>query len=153
MKLVAGIDSSTQSCKVLVVDAETGAVVREGRAPHPPGTSVDPTKWWEALLSAVMQAGGLEDVEAISVGAQQHGMVCLAKDGTIVRDALIWNDTSSAPQVKTLNDELGRDEWIRRTGLPLTVSFTVTKVRWLKDNEPENVARTEAVVLPHDYLT
>jgi xylulokinase len=153
MKLVAGIDSSTQSCKVLVVDAETGAVVREGRAPHPPGTSVDPTKWWEALLSAVMQAGGLEDVEAISVGAQQHGMVCLAKDGTVVRDALIWNDTSSAPQVKTLNDELGRDEWIRRTGLPLTVSFTVTKVRWLKDNEPENVARTEAVVLPHDYLT
>lgn len=153
MTLIAGIDSSTQSCKVIVVDAQTGRVVREGRAPHPPGTVVDPNRWWDALLSAVMQAGGLSDVSALSVGAQQHGMVCLAKDGTVVRDALLWNDTSSHPQVATLNDELGPDEWVRRTGLPLSVSFTVTKVRWLRDNEPDNVARTEAVVLPHDYLT
>lgn len=151
--LVAGIDSSTQSCKVIIRELETGRVVREGRAPHPPGTIVDPVAWWEAMLAAIQVAGGLDDVAAVSVGAQQHGMVCLAADGTVVRDALLWNDTSSAPQVASLNDELGVDEWVKRTGLPLTVSFTVTKVRWLRDNEPENVAKTVAVVLPHDYLT
>jgi xylulokinase len=153
MTLVAGIDSSTQSCKVIIRELETGRVVREGRAPHPPGTIVDPVAWWEAMLAAIQVAGGLDDVVAVSVGAQQHGMVCIAADGTVVRDALLWNDTSSHPQVDSLNKELGADEWVRRTGLPLSVSFTVTKVRWLRDNEPDNVARTAAVVLPHDYLT
>lgn len=151
--LVAGIDSSTQSCKVIIRDLESGHVVREGRAPHPPGTIVDPVAWWDAMLAAIQIAGGFDDVSAVSIGAQQHGMVCLAADGTVVRDALLWNDTSSHPQVASLNDELGADEWVKRTGLPLSVSFTVTKVRWLRDNEPGNVTRTAAVVLPHDYLT
>lgn len=153
MTLVAGVDSSTQSCKVVVRDLDTGRVIREGRAPHPAGTSVDPTLWWNAMLSAVQAAGGFEDVEAISVGAQQHGMIALDQHGNVLRDALMWNDTSSAQQVKTLNSELGAEEWIRRTGLPLAVSFTVTKVRWLRDNEPENAKKTRAVILPHDYLT
>jgi xylulokinase len=153
MTLVAGVDSSTQTCKVIVRDLETGRIVREGRAPHPPGTVVNPDLWWDALLAAIQAAGGLDDVEAMSVGAQQHGMVCLDANGSVVRDALLWNDTSSHPQVASLNEELGADEWVRRTGLPLTVSFTVTKIRWLRDNEPENADRTEAVALPHDYLT
>ncbi len=153
MTLVAGIDSSTQSCKVIIRDLETGRVVREGRATHPPGTIVDPNKWWDALLEAIADAGGFEDVSALSVGAQQHGMVLIDKGGKIVRDALLWNDTSSHPQVASLNKELGFDEWVKRTGLPLTVSFTVTKVRWVRDNEPESVDRTAAVALPHDWLT
>ncbi|HWO68153.1 MAG TPA: xylulose kinase, partial [Umezawaea sp.] len=77
MVLVAGIDSSTQSCKVVVRDAETGALVREGRAAHPSGTEVDPAAWWAALGLAVEAAGGLDDVAGVSVAAQQHGMVCL----------------------------------------------------------------------------
>lgn len=153
MTLVAGIDSSTQSCKVVVRELETGRTIRQGTAPHPPGTAVDPAKWWDALLTAVQRAGGLMDVEALSVGAQQHGMIALDNTGKVLRDALMWNDTSSHAQVDSLNEELGRDEWIRRTGLPLAVSFTVTKVRWLRDNEPENAEKTEAVILPHDYLT
>lgn len=153
MTLVAGIDSSTQSCKVIVRDLETGRVVRKGRAPHPPGAAVDPTVWWNALLTAVQDAGGLHDVEAISVAAQQHAMVCLDDQGHVLRDALLWNDTGSAPQVVDLKRELGADEWVRRTGLPLAVSYTATKLRWLRDNEPENARRTAAVVLPHDYLT
>ena len=153
MTLIAGVDSSTQSCKVVVRELETGRIVREGRAPHPPGTAVDPNLWWNAMLAAIAEAGGLMEVAAISVGAQQHGMVALDSQGNVIRDALMWNDTSSHPQVATLNEELGREEWIRRTGLPLAVSFTVTKVRWLRDNEPENARRTAAVVLPHDYLT
>ena len=77
MALVAGIDSSTQSCKVVICDADTGETVRSASSPHPDGTEVDPQLWWAALQAAITAAGGLDDVEAISVGAQQHGMVCL----------------------------------------------------------------------------
>jgi len=152
MTLVAGIDSSTQNTKVLVRNAETGEVVREGRAPHPVGTECHPDHWWDALMKAVEQAGGLEDVSALSVGAQQHGMVALDKDGNVIRDAILWHDTGCAEQVIDLNNELG-DEWVKRTGLPLSVSFTAPKVRWLKDKEPENAAKTVAICLPHDWLT
>ena len=96
MPLVAGVDSSTQSCKVVVRDADTGALVRHGSARHPDGTEVDPQAWWDALRAAATAAGGLADVAAISVGAQQHGMVCLDGAGAVVRDALLWNDTRSA---------------------------------------------------------
>ena len=96
MTLVAGVDSSTQSCKVVIVDADTGAVVREGRAAHPDGTEVDPAAWWRALQEAIDAAGGLDDVAAWSIGGQQHGMVALDAEGRVVRDALLWNDTRSA---------------------------------------------------------
>src|SRR3954468_5784944 len=96
MTLVAGVDSSTQSCKVVVRNAESGALVREGRAPHPEGTEVDPAAWAAALDVAVDRAGGLDDVAAVAVGGQQHGMVCLDADGEVVRPALLWNDTRSA---------------------------------------------------------
>src|SRR4029450_14016483 len=105
MALVAGVDSSTQSCKVVVRDAETGALVREGRAAHPDGTEVHPAAWWAALQSAVDSAGGLDDVAAISVGAQQHGMVCLDESGNVVRPALLWNDTRSAQAARDLVNE------------------------------------------------
>ena len=73
--LVAGVDSSTQSCKVVIRDAETGRLVRQGRASHPHGTEVHPDVWWQALQTALEQAGGLADVAAVSVGGPQHGMV------------------------------------------------------------------------------
>ncbi|MBE7189171.1 FGGY family carbohydrate kinase, partial [Jatrophihabitans endophyticus] len=96
MTLVAGVDSSTQSCKVVVRDADSGALVRSGSAPHPDGTEVDPAAWWAALQAAIEAAGGLGDVAAVAVGGQQHGMVCLDESGAVVRDALLWNDTRSA---------------------------------------------------------
>src|SRR3982751_1740190 len=77
MTLVAGIDSSTQSCKVVIRDAETGKLVRQGRASHPDGTEVHPDAWWSALQQAIDDAGGLDDVAAASVAGQQHGMVVL----------------------------------------------------------------------------
>src|SRR5690348_18449192 len=97
MALVAGVDSWTQSCKVVIRDADSGALVREGRATHPDGTEVHPDAWWTALQEAVAAAGGLADVAAIAVGAQQHGMVTLDAQGDVVRPALLWNDTRSAP--------------------------------------------------------
>jgi len=154
MTLVAGVDSSTQSCKVVIRDAETGALVRSGRASHPDGTEIAPSHWWDALQTAVADAGGLDDVDAISVGGQQHGMVALDADGKVVRDALLWNDTRSAGAALDLTAELGGpDAWASAIGSTPVASFTGTKLRWLRDNEPENAARTAAVALPHDWLT
>jgi xylulokinase len=155
MTLVAGIDSSTQSCKVVVRDAATGVLVRSGRAPHPSGTSVDPEAWWTALQHAVADAGGLADVAAIAVAAQQHGMVCLDDDGLVVRDALLWNDTRSATAARELVEELpgGSAAWAEATGSVPVASFTVTKLRWLAEHEPSHAKRTAAVCLPHDWLS
>ncbi|WP_309117917.1 xylulokinase [Saccharothrix sp.] len=154
MTLVAGVDSSTQSCKVVVRDAETGALVREGRAAHPAGTEVDPAAWWDALQEAFRAAGGVDDVAAVSVAAQQHGMVCLDASGEVVRPALLWNDTRSAGAAADLVEELGgREKWAQAVGNVPVASLTVTKLRWLARNEPANAARTEAVCLPHDWLT
>lgn len=153
MALVLGVDSSTQSCKVVVIDTATGAVVRAGRAAHPDGTSVDPEAWWRALNSAIADAGGLDDVEAWSIGGQQHGMVALDASGEVIRDALLWNDTRSAQAASDLIAEFGRESLAERTGLVPVASFTITKLRWLRDAEPDNAARVAAVALPHDWLT
>jgi xylulokinase len=153
MTLVAGVDSSTQSCKVVVVDVESGAVLREGRASHPPTTIVDPEFWWQAMLLAIKRAGGLDGVSALSIGGQQHTPVFLGRSGEVVRESPLWNDTGSHPQVMALNRELGHAEWIRRTGLPITLSDTVSKVRWVRDVDPESAARTVAVAVVHDWLT
>ncbi len=153
MALVMGIDSSTQSCKVVITDAATGAVLREGRASHPDGTEVHPGAWWSALRAAITDAGGLADVEAWAIGGQQHGMVALDADGHVIRDALLWNDTRSAGAAAELIAEFGAEALAQRTGLVPVASFTITKLRWLRDNEPANAARVAAVALPHDWLT
>jgi xylulokinase len=151
--LVAGIDCSTQSTKILVCDAETGAVLRSGSASHPDATEVDPAVWAAALDTA--SAGGLlEDVAAIAVGGQQHGMVTLDEAGEVVRPALLWNDTRSAGAATDLIAELGGPEkWAEAVGSVPVASFTVTKLRWLATHEPENAARVAKVLLPHDWLT
>jgi xylulokinase len=153
-RLVAGVDSSTQSCKVVVTDAETGALVRSGQASHPDGTEVDPAAWHVALESAVAAAGGLDDVAALGVAGQQHGMICLDEDGTVVRPALLWNDTRSANAAVDLVAELGGPaKWAEAVGSVPVASFTVTKLRWLAEHEPDAAARTASVCVPHDYLT
>jgi len=153
MALVMGVDSSTQSCKVVMVDAGSGAIVRQGRASHPDGTAVDPAAWWNALQAAVAEAGGMDDVAAWAIGGQQHGMVALDAEGRVVRDALLWNDTRSAGAAADLVREFGADRLAQRTGLVPVASFTITKLRWLRDAEPDNAARVAAVALPHDWLT
>ncbi|WP_311213950.1 MULTISPECIES: FGGY-family carbohydrate kinase [unclassified Arthrobacter] len=160
MPLVAGIDSSTQSCKVVIRDSVTGVLVRQGRAPHPEGTEVLPDLWWTALQEAIREAGGLDDVDAVSVGGQQHGMVCLDDSGNVVRPALLWNDTRSAPDAEELILEAGDGDatagatyWASSTGTVPVASLTATKLRWLARNEPENARRTAAVCLPHDWLS
>lgn len=153
MTLVAGVDSSTQSVKVVVRDAASGAWVREGRAPHPDGTEVDPSAWWSALIDAC--SGGLLDgVQALAVAGQQHGMVALDADDRVVRPALLWNDTRSATDAEDLVAELGgAAAWAEAVGSVPLAAFTVSKVRWMARCEPDNAASTQRIMLPHDYLT
>ncbi|MCL1801544.1 MAG: FGGY-family carbohydrate kinase [Promicromonosporaceae bacterium] len=225
MALVAGVDSSTQSCKIVIRDSETGKLVRSGSAKHPEGTEVNPQAWWDAFLEAANAAGGLDDVAALSVGGQQHGMVVLDENGAVIRPALLWNDTRSAAAAEELIAELGTakaaagtddfsqvygagdtieageedspkfdgagpiggyenqaiarsglryidddatgtgqsgtagnrqrgaDEFARIVGSVPVASLTVTKLRWLADNEPDKAHRVAAVALPHDWLS
>ncbi|MEJ6543920.1 xylulokinase [Brachybacterium paraconglomeratum] len=150
--LVLGIDSSTQSTKALLVDAETGQVLEERRASHPDGTEVDPRAW----LDAADEAAGplLERADALAVGGQQHGMVLLDEAGEVVRDALLWNDTRSADAATTLIEEMGGAQAsVEEIGSLMVASFTASKLRWVRDEEPENAKRAARVLLPHDFVS
>lgn len=157
MAKVVGVDSSTQSCKVILV--EDGRVLQTGRASHPDGTEVDPAAWWLALQEAAAQVD-LTDVEAVAVAGQQHGMVLLDADGDVIRPALLWNDTRSASSAADLIVGAGDGDvatgarwWAEAVGSVPVASYTVTKVRWVADNEPDNARRIAAIALPHDWLT
>ena len=150
--LVAGVDSSTQSAKVVLCDADDGTVVGRGSAPHPPGTEADPADWWAALRQA--GDGLLDRAAAVGVAGQQHGMVVLDEDGEVIRPALLWNDLRSAAAAAELVREFGGPRWwASETGSVPTASFTVTKLRWLATHEPGHANRAAAVLLPHDWLT
>lgn len=155
---VAGVDSSTQATKVVVVDPTDGSVVREARRAHPEGTEVDPRHWWTAL-SAALDEVGTDDVAAIAVAGQQHGMVLCDGRGEPVRDALLWNDTRSADAAHDLVSELsqdgkhGVDAWADAVGTVPVASITATKLRWTAREEPQNAERARSVMLPHDWLT
>ncbi len=151
MPLVLGVDSSTQSTKAVLVDADDGTVVASRTAPHPDGTSVDPRAWLEAFDAA---AGPLlPRAAAVAVGGQQHGMVALDADDEPVHDALLWNDTRSAAAAAELVEEIGGPAaCAEAVGSVLVASFTITKLRWLRDHEPDAARRTTRVLLPHDYV-
>jgi xylulokinase len=150
--LVLGVDTSTQSTKAVLVDADDGTLVAQRSAPHPPGTEVDPDAWLQAVDEAT--EGLLERAAAVAVAGQQHGMVALDSAGRPVRDALLWHDTRSAPQALDLVSELGGSQaCAEAVGSVLVASFTSTKLRWLRDHEPEHAARVASVRLPHDHVS
>ncbi len=156
--VVLGVDSSTQSTKVEAWDVARGTVLATGRAPHPattpPVSEQDPAAWWDALVAAVGQLGELRRrVTAISVAAQQHGLVLLDEAGAVLRPAKLWNDTTSAPQATRLVAQLGAQRWADACGSVPVASFTITKLAWVAEHEPALLARVGQVLLPHDYLT
>lgn len=160
VKVVAGVDSSTQSCKVELRAVSDFELLASGSAPHPPTSppvsEQDPEAWWQALVTALGAAvAELPDAEVvgISVSGQCHGLVALDSERRVVRPAKLWNDTTSDGELRKLVDEVGPDAFIARTGSLPTAAFTIGKVAWLFANEPENAARTATMLLPHDYLT
>jgi xylulokinase len=167
VRVVAGVDSSTQSTKVELRELESGRVVGRGSAPHavttPPRSEQDPAGWWRAFeaayAAAVAQAGAVEgeqaEVVGLSVAGQQHGMVTLDADGEVLRPAKLWNDTESAPDAGWLWKQLpgGAAEWAAAVGSVPVAAFTITKLSWLHRSEPDAWARLAHVMLPHDWLT
>ena len=161
MPLVVGVDSSTSACKVQVRDVDTGAVVASGRAPHPPTAppaqrAASPD--WEAAFHSRLRRGRCTRrarPAALSVAAQQHGLVVLDDNGEVLRPAKLWNDTESARTPRRCCSLLpgGQAGWAEACGSVPVPSFTITKLHWLRRCEPETLRRAASVMLPHDWLT
>ncbi|MCW5952359.1 MAG: hypothetical protein KIT69_08890, partial [Propionibacteriaceae bacterium] len=161
-EVVAGVDSSTQSCTVELRDAATGGLLGTGRSPHPPTyppvSEQLTTDWWDAFATALRQAVGNAGVDsrairAISVGAQCHGLVALGAEDTLVRPVKLWNDTTAAPQVERLLGERGSQSWVQEVLLPLNPALTIAKLAWLADHEPQQLARVRRLMVPSDWMT
>ncbi|MFK8909986.1 FGGY family carbohydrate kinase [Streptomyces sp. YS-3] len=155
MGIVAGLDSSSAFTRIVVCDTDTGAVLRQGYAPHPvdqKATEVDPQAWLLSLGEAA--AGGLlEGVQAIGVAAQQHALIALDAQGSLVRAALSGNDKRAQVAAADLTDALGgREAWAKAVGSVPQAAQAVAKLRWLARNEPEAAQRTAAIVQAHDWL-
>jgi xylulokinase len=156
--LVLGIDSSTQSTKVEARRVDDGVVVATGRARHPPTSpplsEQDPRAWWDALVVACADLGDCrDDVVAMAVAGQQHGLVLVDRDGEPVRPAPLWNDTTAAATATELVDDLGAEAWAQGCGSVPVAAFTVAKLAHMAERDPEALVRTSQVMLPHDYLT
>ncbi len=163
--LLLGIDSGTQSTKVLVVDARDGKVLASAAQEYdlipglPPGAKEQhPHTWRDATASAIRRAlrqakaAGAE-VKAVGVSGQQHGFVPLDAAGEVIRPAKLWCDTSTAAECEEIMARLGGlKKTIRALGNAVLPGFTASKILWLKKHEPKNYARLATVLLPHDYL-
>ncbi len=163
--LLIGIDSGTQSTKVLVVEAQTGKVLASAAQPYdlipnlPAGAKEQhPHTWRDATGSAIRQAlrqakASASEVKAIGVSGQQHGFVPLDEDGQVIRPAKLWCDTSTIAECEEMTSKLGgQKEAIKKIGNAVLPGFTAPKILWLKNHEPKNYQRLDTVLLPHDYL-
>lgn len=163
--LILGIDSGTQSTKVLVMDAVKGRVLASASQGYdlipglPPGAKEQhPHTWRDATAKAIRKAlkaakATAGEVKAIGVSGQQHGFVPLDKVGEVIRPAKLWCDTSTAAECEEMTAKLGGLKGaVKALGNAVLPGFTASKILWLKKNEPENFKRLETVLLPHDYL-
>ncbi|NBM18918.1 FGGY family carbohydrate kinase [Streptomyces sp. GC420] len=157
MGIVAGLDSSSEFTRIVVCDAETGAVLRQGFAAHPGDAEgkrndIDPQAWLLSLGEAA-SGGLLEGVQAIGVSAQQHGLVALDAEGTPVRPAMYGNDKRAQIAAADLVDSMGgRGAWAEAVGSVPQPGMVISKLRWLAATEPEAARRVAMVLQPHDWL-
>jgi len=161
--LTIGIDSGTQSTKVIVWDRESGKVVAQAQAPHtmipdlgPGHMEQHPTDWVAAMEDALERVLSQVDrtrIVGIGVSGQQHGFVPLDENGDVIRPAKLWCDTSTIAECDQLTEALGGEsECIAKIGNRFLPGFTAPKILWLKNHEPDNFNRLRHVLLPHDYL-
>jgi len=149
-EIVLGVDSSTQSTKVIAVDIESGETLGIGRAPHTGENIQHPGDWWVALRQAVREVAEPSYVVlAIAVAAQQHGLVTIDDSGHPVRPAPLWNNSEAAEDARRLNDQA---DFATLVGSRLVASFTIAKLAHLARTEPADLDRTTSAGLPHDWL-
>jgi xylulokinase len=157
--LVAGVDCSTQATKVVVVDAASGRAVASGRCANKvlrrgPSSETDPHDWWDALRDAIAATGCGPSIGAVSIAAQQLGLVTLDGAHRPLRPAVLWDDTRSAHAAERLQEALGGPAaWAELVGTQPMAGLTVASWAWLRQAEPETAAATQHIRLPHDYLT
>jgi xylulokinase len=160
-----GIDCGTQSTKTIAIDLETGAVLASAQQSYgfvpdlPPGAREQYPKDWidaaqQTIDSVMTELGARRSaVRGIGVSGQQHGLVPLDGEGKVVRPAKLWCDTATAPQCETITRHFGGvAKVIELVGNAMLPGYTAPKILWLRENEPENWARTKTLLLPHDYL-
>jgi xylulokinase len=160
-----GIDSGTQSTKAIVLNLDTGEIVATGHSSYglieglPPGhLEQHPHTWITAVEACVKQCldklgAEKSKLAGIGVSGQQHGLVALGADDQPVRAAKLWCDTSTQPQCAEIAHEFGgHPGLIALAGNAMLPGYTIPKLLWLKQNEPENFAKTKSILLPHDYI-
>lgn len=155
-----GIDTSTTASKALAVDAQGNVIVVKGNphelsTPRPLWSEQDPEDWWQAAsksIREVVQQVGADNIGAIGLTGQMHGLTSLDKDGKPVRPAILWNDQRSAPQCAAIIEKVGAKRLHQLIGSILVAGFTAPKILWVKENEPEVYSRIAHILLPKDYI-
>jgi len=162
-KYVLGIDVGTGGTRAVIID-DHGRIVASATEEHEPFASPQmgwaeqrPEDWWRATGIAVQKALAesrirKEDVACVGFSGQMHGAVMLDSLGEVVRPALIWCDVRTEKQCEELKDKIGWERLIQLTSNPPLENFTLTKLLWVRSNEPENWTRVRSVMLPKDYV-
>jgi xylulokinase len=157
-----GIDTSTTSSKALLID-ETGTVVavcsstHTLQTPKPLWSEQNPLEWWDAVSASIRSvlvkaSVSADQVSAIGLTGQMHGLVLLDEMGEILRPAILWNDQRTQSQCDEIHRRIGRERFIQISGNVALTGFTAPKILWVQENEPEIYARAKHVLLPKDYI-
>ncbi len=160
--LFLGIDISTTGAKALLMDA-TGDVVTTATTALPLSTpqalwsEQDPHDWWNGIVASIRQAlkqanATGDDVTAIGLTGQMHGLTLLDKNGEVLRPAILWNDQRTGAQCDEIRARIGKERLIQITGNDALLGFTAPKILWVREHEPEVYARGAHVLLPKDYV-
>jgi xylulokinase len=156
MRALVGLDVGTSAVKALAV-GEDGAVLRRCEVEYPlltprPGwAEQDPADWWRATQQA-LEALGVDEIAGLGLSGQMHGLVALDSADRVIRPAILWNDGRTAAECAEIEEKVGLDELIRRTGNRALTGFTAPKLLWLRRNEPESDGRIARIMLPKDYI-
>jgi len=158
-----GIDVGTGGTRALIIDA-AGRIVASATEEHAPFASPqtgwaeqDPRDWWRAAAAAVRGAIGqapakADDIACVGLSGQMHGSVLLDEAGEVLRPALLWCDQRTAEQCSALTKQLGAQRLIELTSNPALTGFTLPKLLWTQQHEPEIWRRVRTVLLPKDYV-
>src|SRR5215472_8156172 len=158
-----GIDVGTGGTRAVVIN-DRGAVVASASEEHAPFASPeigwaeqDPADWWRAAGTATRKALANANITGDQIACagfsgQMHGAVMLDEKHEVVRPALIWCDVRTDHQCRELTKKIGADRLIQLTCNPALPNFTLTKLLWVRENEPEQWKRVRSVMLPKDYV-
>ncbi len=162
MKYFMGIDVSTTGSKALIID-QAGSVLGVQSSPHtlfnprPLWSEQDPEEWWQATVKSVQavlaQTGVSGDqIAAVGLTGQMHGLVMLDEDGKVLRPAILWNDQRTQAQCDEIHQIFGKERFIQISGNVALTGFTAPKILWVAENEPEIYKKARHVLLPKDYI-